>query len=236
MDKLKAMAAKVSTKNGKDSLKKPKPQVTVPSVKLGAQHTAPSALKEYAEAFKAGTPFPHLFVRDVFPDDFLQAVRQELLGGTYFRKRNDLYDFSQTDDLKLAKGNATAALRQYIYSDAFRSWISGVTGVPVNDTVDVSAASYTEGSYLLCHDDDLSERRIAYIIYLVPEAWEEEDGGALDLFELEDNFDPTVPGGVVRSLTPAWNAMAFFEVSAASHHQVRRISVGKHLRSAVPPT
>ena len=35
---------------------------------------------------------------------------------------------------------------------------------------------------LLCHDDDLEGRRIAFILYLVPKSWKEEDGGYLDLF------------------------------------------------------
>ena len=30
---------------------------------------------------------------------------------------------------------------------------------------------------LLCHDDELEGRRIAYIYYLVPADWEEKDGG-----------------------------------------------------------
>ena len=30
---------------------------------------------------------------------------------------------------------------------------------------------------LLCHDDELEGRRIAYIYYLVPPDWEEKDGG-----------------------------------------------------------
>ena len=44
------------------------------------------------------------------------------------------------------------------------------TGVETNDTVDMSCALYGDGSHLLCHDDDLAERRIAYIIYFVSEA------------------------------------------------------------------
>ncbi|ETE59203.1 2-oxoglutarate and iron-dependent oxygenase domain-containing protein 1, partial [Ophiophagus hannah] len=34
---------------------------------------------------------------------------------------------------------------------------------------------------LLCHDDELEGRRIAFILYLVP-PWEKQDGGTLDLF------------------------------------------------------
>ena len=37
---------------------------------------------------------------------------------------------------------------------------------------------------LLCHDDELEGRRIAYIIYLV-NSWSQEDGGTLDLFNVD---------------------------------------------------
>ena len=32
---------------------------------------------------------------------------------------------------------------------------------------------------LLCHDDELEGRRIAYIFYLVPPDWEADDGGMI---------------------------------------------------------
>ena len=37
---------------------------------------------------------------------------------------------------------------------------------------------------LLCHDDELDTRRIAFILYLVP-PWSAEDGGMLDLFDMD---------------------------------------------------
>ena len=37
---------------------------------------------------------------------------------------------------------------------------------------------------LLCHDDELEGRRIAYIFYLV-NAWTEQEGGTLDLYNVD---------------------------------------------------
>lgn len=37
---------------------------------------------------------------------------------------------------------------------------------------------------LLCHDDELEGRRIAFILYLVP-PWEKSDGGTLDLYSAD---------------------------------------------------
>ena len=42
---------------------------------------------------------------------------------------------------------------------------------------------------LLCHDDELEERHIAYIFYLVPDSWGREDGGTLDLFDVDGEWD-----------------------------------------------
>ena len=44
---------------------------------------------------------------------------------------------------------------------------------------------------MLCHDDELEGRRIAYIYYLVPKDWSKEDGGALDLFDVDGKSDLT---------------------------------------------
>ena len=37
---------------------------------------------------------------------------------------------------------------------------------------------------LLCHDDELEKRRLAFIYYLVP-PWDDKDGGMLDLFDTD---------------------------------------------------
>lgn len=47
-----------------------------------------------------------------------------------------------------------------------------------------SAAKCVIADVLLCHDDELEGRRIAFILYLVP-PWEKSDGGTLDLFSTD---------------------------------------------------
>lgn len=37
---------------------------------------------------------------------------------------------------------------------------------------------------LLCHDDELEGRRVAFILYLVP-PWQSSDGGTLDLYSTD---------------------------------------------------
>jgi Rps23 Pro-64 3,4-dihydroxylase Tpa1-like proline 4-hydroxylase len=41
---------------------------------------------------------------------------------------------------------------------------------------------------LLCHDDELEGRRIAFILYLVP-SWDRDLGGTLDLYDTDGKMD-----------------------------------------------
>ena len=135
----------------------PRGAAPLPPAALNAGLASPAAVASLRCTFDGATPFRHAHVRDVFPDALLVAARDELLAGTYFRKRNDLYDFAQTDDLRrVPPGSATAAVRDALYSPAFRAWVTAVTGVETLPTIDLSAAVYSAGSYLLCHDDDLA--------------------------------------------------------------------------------
>ncbi|GBN62142.1 Prolyl 3-hydroxylase OGFOD1 [Araneus ventricosus] len=100
----------------------------------------------------------------------------------------------------------------------FLEWMKQITTIPLNDKVDISCSCYTYTDHLLCHDDELEGRRIAYIYYLVPE-WEEKYGGSLDLFNTVNDE----PSEIVTSFVPKWNNLIFFEVSPVSFHQVSEI-------------
>ena len=80
-----------------------------------------------------------------------------------------------------------------------------------------SCFRYTD--HLLCHDDELEGRRVAFILYFVKD-WSEKDGGTLDLFDRDDFGDPK---DIVKRLVPKINSMAFFEVTEKSFHQVAEV-------------
>jgi len=164
-------------------------------------------------------PFPHCVLSDLIKGhNFLDGLKDELLDLVYFEKNNDLYKFSQSDDLKTAKTPYISALRKFLYGECLE-WLKGVTGIELNDTVDMTCARYDSTDILLCHDDELEGRRIAYILYLVP-SWRKQDGGALELFNTYDNGQPDA---VVKSIVPAWNNFVFFEVTPVSFHQVAEV-------------
>ncbi|XP_071973713.1 prolyl 3-hydroxylase OGFOD1 [Engystomops pustulosus] len=164
-------------------------------------------------------PFQHCIIHSFIENsEFLDGLKEELLALSFHEKSNDLYKFQQSEDLKSRKEPHISALRHVLFVD-FRQWLSEVTHVELDTTVDISCAQYNYTDTLLCHDDELEGRRFAFILYLVPD-WCEADGGTLDLYSTDDR---TQPGSIVKSLVPSWNTLVFFEVSPISFHQVSEV-------------
>jgi len=151
-------------------------------------------------------------------ETFLVELTDELSKLEFYEKNNDLYKFHQSGDLKATKSPYISALRVFLY-ERFREWVQDVTGLSLTMTMDMNCARYDYTDILLCHDDMLEGRRIAYILYLVP-TWNECDGGTLDVYNSNENGDPST---IAHSLLPEWNKLVFFEVGPYSFHQVAEV-------------
>ncbi|KAJ7312153.1 hypothetical protein JRQ81_006497 [Phrynocephalus forsythii] len=174
-------------------------------------------------------PFHHCIIPNFIQnEEFLKELQKELLNLDFHEKCNDLYKFKQSDDLKNSREPHIGVLRKLLFEE-FRAWLSTVTQVELEPTVDLSCAKYEYTDVLLCHDDELEGRRIAFILYLVP-PWVEEDGGTLDLFSTDDHFQPLK---IIKSLVPSWNSLIFFEVSPVSFHQVSEVVSKEKCRLSV---
>uniref|UniRef100_A0A8C6B655 2-oxoglutarate and iron dependent oxygenase domain containing 1 n=1 Tax=Monodon monoceros TaxID=40151 RepID=A0A8C6B655_MONMO len=183
--------------------------------------------KQVAEAWSRRTPFRHeAIVMDMDPflhcvipnfiqsENFLEGLQKELLNLDFHEKYNDLYKFQQSDDLKKRREPHICALRKILF-EHFRAWLSDISKIDLESTIDMSCAKYEFSDALLCHDDELEGRRIAFILYLVP-PWDRSLGGTLDLYNVDEHFQPKQ---IVKSLIPSWNTLVFFEVSPVSFHQ-----------------
>jgi hypothetical protein len=76
--------------------------------------------------FESAKPFPHLSVSGIFDDALMRAAKRELEADNqeFFRKKTDLYDFVQSDSLKLLRTQgAIKAIHDALYGDEFRGWI-----------------------------------------------------------------------------------------------------------------
>eukprot|EP00069_Balaena_mysticetus_P001066 bmy_15084T0 len=162
--------------------------------------------KQVAEAWSRRTPFRHeAIVMDMDPflhcvipnfiqsENFLEGLQKELLNLDFHEKK--------------------------ILFEHFRAWLSDISKIDLESTIDVSCAKYEFSDALLCHDDELEGRRIAFILYLVP-PWDRSLGGTLDLYNVDEHFQPKQ---IVKSLIPSWNTLVFFEVSPVSFHQVSEV-------------
>uniref|UniRef100_A0A8C2EX79 2-oxoglutarate and iron-dependent oxygenase domain containing 1 n=1 Tax=Cyprinus carpio TaxID=7962 RepID=A0A8C2EX79_CYPCA len=164
-------------------------------------------------------PFPHCQITHFLQSEsFVEGLQAELLQLNFNTKSNDLYKFQQSDDLRERKEHHISQIRSVVFGE-FRVWLSEVLQVDLEATVDISCAKYEHTDVLLCHDDELEGRRVAFILYLVP-PWEVKDGGTLDLFSTDEHCQPV---SVVKSLLPCWNSLVFFEVSPVSFHQVESL-------------
>lgn len=182
------------------------------------------------EPFTVGRLFNLLQVSKGGVEDFHQMLKQELSLLEFVEKNNDLYQFHQTRDLLSSRD-----LPEQPYLNAFKSILRGelkdmveeMTGISLNDNIDLFCGKYAHTDYLLCHDDELEGRRIAFIFYLVSPSWSEADGGALDLFDTDPKGEPDK---VVKSLFPVLNSFAFFPVNEKSYHQVAEVLSKDNIR------
>ncbi|KAL4236381.1 Prolyl 3-hydroxylase ogfod1 [Mactra antiquata] len=165
-------------------------------------------------------PYKHCVLNNFLQNaDDVTALREELNELEFSEKNNDLYKFHQsTEDLKTSRSESIRAFRLMLCT-TFKEWLKQVTDIPLNETIDAFCAQYIHTDTLLCHDDELEGRRIAYIYYIVND-WIEQDGGSLDLFDVDDNIQPK---DIVKSIIPKKNNFVFFEVTPGSYHQVAEI-------------
>ncbi|CDR45527.1 RHTO0S11e01552g1_1 [Rhodotorula toruloides] len=197
-------------------------------------------------AHAASAPYKHAVVDQLFDEDFLKRARKEITEQLSFRlKETDIYKINQTGDLSNLSGLPASELallptllelRDALYSKEFRSFVQEVTGCgPLSGIkTDMSCAEYSEGCYLLNHDDVIGTRRISFILYLVLDepAWQPEWGGALELYPVleADEQNPDRPNVPVSKpsvvIPPAFNQFVFFEVQPGhSFHSVEEVVV-----------
>ncbi|KUJ11191.1 uncharacterized protein LY89DRAFT_723033 [Mollisia scopiformis] len=205
---------------------------------------AKDILLGYAKDYADSEPYKHSVISSLINDDLLRKVRNEIRENVQFTpKETDIYRIHQSGDLANLDGLEDGALdklpsllklRDAMYSEKFREYVSTVTdcGKLSGRKTDMAINVYTPGCHLLCHDDVIGSRRVSYILYLTdPDLpWKEEWGGALRLFptktfEDDEGVKTITPSpDYSKVIPPAWNQLSFFAVQPGeSFHDVEEV-------------
>ncbi|UXI14262.1 hypothetical protein NH340_JMT00205 [Sarcoptes scabiei] len=164
-------------------------------------------------------PFKVVQIRDFLtrPND-LQTVIDQISKKDLNILSNDLYSLRQSKDLK--NYPEFKSLVRF-FETKVRTLIMKITKFDLTPEVALTYSEYKHNDYLLCHDDRLGRRKIAFVLYNLDSDWSHNDGGLLELFYTDQVSGQPTP--VFDSLLPKNNMLIFFEVSKISFHQVSEI-------------
>ncbi len=172
-------------------------------------------LKQLNARFLAAKPFQHLQIKNFLLPNIANSLLKEIKKEIFFEKESDLFSFRQTHDLHFSKSKILKNFNTSLLSWNFFNFISKLANQKFSGVLDMSATLYGSSSFLLCHDDKLDGRKIAYLIYLSKD-FAKSDGGSFVLYNSK-KYRPTTPA---KSYLPEWNSLLIFKVSKISFHEV----------------
>lgn len=167
------------------------------------------------EEFMKEKPFRHLVIKDFLIENKALELLNEIKKEKFIEKESDLFQFKQTDDLFFSKNQVVKGFNEACLAWDFFELIEKITSSRLKGTLDMAATLYESTDFLLCHDDKLEGRKIAYVLYL-SEKIEQKDGGSFVLY----NSKGKLPADVAKKIPPVFNSLLLFEVSKKSFHEV----------------
>lgn len=171
-----------------------------------------------AKKYQEAKPYPHIQISEFLREDKFEELVRALSQLSFTHKESDLFSLAQTPELATVDDETIQSFLTFMNSQELRDWFEQVTGVSTNPgKLDCFGAIYQDSDYLLCHDDQLEERKIAWILYLT--TLTVDQGGALALYT-----DNNGPDKKVKAYQPIANSIAFFTVSPKSWHEVEEVT------------
>lgn len=167
--------------------------------------------------YATAQPFPHIRLEDFLTAKHFQTIEEALSEQTFEHKESDLFSLAQTPDL----GEEFAEFKKALTSKEAKKWIKEVTGVEIVGETDMFGAIYQDTDYLICHDDQLEDRKIAWILNIT--TLPKKQGGGLSLYT-----DNNGPEKKVATYQPTKNSLTLFTVSNTSWHEVEEVTAETH--------
>ena len=166
------------------------------------------------ENFVKNKPYPYLELSSFFNEQKAKGLLLSLLKEKFYEKSSDLFKFHQTNDLSSTKNSKLEEFRKFLASEDFAGYMEVLTGFKLkNGKVDLAGTLYKDTNFLLCHDDRLETRKIAFLLYLSD--LEEKDGASLNL--MDRKFKK------IAKIIPQSNKFVIFGVSSHSFHEVEEL-------------
>jgi len=189
---------------------------------LNPEYIKEERMKSINKQFQTSKPFHNLELENFFNANMCNKILNALSKEKFDFKESDLFQLSQTEDMKNTKNKVLKEFREFLISKEFIKYMEDITSLKLNkNKIDFAGSLYQDTDYLLCHDDRLEGRKIAFLIYLSD--FEDREGGCLNLFSSKNNL----PEKAIKSIVPKFNKFAFFEVSNISFHEVEEVIVDK---------
>lgn len=176
-------------------------------------------------------PWKVLVCNDVVSNvDVLNNVREEFNEISWNERKMDLYEFFQSRDLRKEQGFKNINCIYELIKGDLMKFVAKLCGL---ELVDASATCsfYSDSDFLLVHDDQQDTRAVAFVLYLTgEEGWDENWGGALELFDRNSQNQPNV---CTRRVIPKNNRLVLFPVSDHSYHQVNEVRSKNYCRLSI---
>ena len=194
---------------------------------VNKHYTDQDIIKNLQKEFISNKPFEHIELNNFFKKDKLLLLEKDLEKEKFEEKNTDLFSLLQSNDLNESKQKFIKEFVNLLNSKEFTTLITSITGIKLAPgKTDISAVKYRQYDYLLCHDDVIDNRKVAFILNLSD--FQEKDGGSLQLFDTK----ATKPNKIVKKIIPKFNNLVLFRVSKLSFHQVEEV-YGKNERKTI---
>jgi len=149
----------------------------------------------------------------------------------------DLSEVEQRDSELTSKIPSLLQFRNELFSNRFRQLVESITQCgALSERIDMSANAYTQGGHLLCHDDVIGTRRVAFIAYFSDpdDTWAVSDGGALELYPQLSSQTTEPSTKPSKCLLPTFNSLVLFNVvPGKSFHSIQEVFTGDKPRLSI---
>jgi len=180
--------------------------------------------QSFADQYQNASPYPHIVLTDFIKEDILKKVLLEF--PDLSKLKDSVIEFNDDKNAKFAgKGMQVLSpsalkLNTYLQSDLMMGWLNDLTRIerPLISDPYLNGGGYHEiktGGFLKVHSDfnkhyqlDL-DRRLNLLIYL-NEDWQDEWGGALQLFDQDIKPHQTI--------YPRFNTAVIFSTTSYTYH------------------